>query len=99
MTRSSKFSVSHGTRPFAHPYIQSQRRSHIPPPPSDEEQAVSQEERYLAGEDLRPARLDELLRELDKANHNGVIYTYDKQAKGWRPWFRYLFFFLVALWL
>jgi hypothetical protein len=97
MTKSSKLSMSHGTRPFAHPYIQFQHRSRISLPPSDEKQAVTGQERYLAGEDLRPARMDELLRELDKANHDGVIYTYDKKANGWHPWFRYYIFVALRL--
>lgn len=87
-----KFLMQRSTRnSFPHPYTQAQRNPRILSSPSAAEQAITQEERYLVGEDLRPARMDQLLYELDKANYNGIINTYDKQAQGWRQWFRHVF--------
>jgi hypothetical protein len=67
----------------------------LPPPPNPVQQAADKEERLIASADLMAARMVELKIELEEANRLGIMLTYDKQAGGWAPWFRYVMFDLM----
>jgi hypothetical protein len=64
-------------------------------PQSASEELEAQQNVDLDAEDLKPAELRKLKRDLDLYNARGCIVTFDKVLRDWAIWDRYVFRFLT----
>ena len=72
------------------PFYFAARRRNRTPPRSALEELEAQQDLDLRAEDLKPAELRKLKRDLDLYNATGRIVTFDKVLRDWVTWNRYV---------
>jgi tRNA A37 N6-isopentenylltransferase MiaA len=87
------------SNPSRIPFYFAARRRDRTPPRSDSEALEAQQNVDLHAEDLKPAELRRLKRDLELFNATGRIVTFDKVLKDWTTWNRYVFRFLTCSYL
>jgi hypothetical protein len=75
------------------PFYFTARRRDRTPPRSASEELEAQQALDLRAEDLKPAKLRKLKRDLDLYNAIGRIITFDKVLRDWVTWNRYVYKF------
>ena len=81
------------------PFYFAARRRDRTAPQSDSEALKAQQNVDLCAEDLKPAELCRLKRDLELFNAMGCIVTFDKVLKDWATWSWYVFRFLTCSYL
>jgi hypothetical protein len=70
------------------PFYFAARRRNAAPPRSFSQELEAQQETDLRAEDLKPAELRKLNRDLELYNAMGRLVTFDKVIKDWVTWNR-----------